>query len=332
MNQEKVNRLIGIGYVNLATFVWATNMLLGRMIKDSVGPITIAAARFCVASVLFIIILQRLPPPERRLGKDRWLLVAMALTGVVLFTPAVYLGLHYTTVINSTLINGLGPLVTGLFAAWFIKEPMTGRQIAGAITALAGVLFLISGGSLAFWQAAQFNAGDFIILVSVAIWGLYSVAGSRVMRHRSSVSATAFSTFLGLPVLCLLAGWELYSTPVHFDLRLVSIIIYLGIVPAAGGFYAWNAGVARLGPSGAMVFYNTLPLYGALLGFMFLGESIELPHIVGGLLIVGGGLWAARKPASAMLPAVARSKGQDAGATVSLITASEEPVREEKKD
>jgi len=332
MNQEKLNRLIGIGYVNLATFSWATNMMLGRIIKDSVGPITLSAARFCVAALIFAIILRQLPPQERRLGKDRWLLAAMALTGVVLFSPILYLGLHYTTVINSTIINGLGPLMTCLFAVWFIKEPMTGRQIGGAAVALAGVLFLISGGSVAFWQSAQFNAGDFIILVAVAIWSLYSVVGSRVMRYRSSISATAFSIFIGLPVLCLFAGWELYSMPVHFDAQLVLIILYIGVVPAAGGFYAWNAGVARLGSSGAMVFYNTMPLYGALLGFLFLGESIEMPHIVGGLLIVCGGLWAARKPACAVLPAAARSMGDhteaDEGSDVDKVPAR----REEKKD
>jgi drug/metabolite transporter (DMT)-like permease len=60
------------------------------------------------------------------------------------------------------------------------------------------------------------------------------------------------------------------------------------------GFLAWNAGVRRLGPSGAMVFYNTLPLYGTLLGVLFLGESIGPTHLLGGGLIVAGGLWAAR--------------------------------------
>jgi drug/metabolite transporter (DMT)-like permease len=42
------------------------------------------------------------------------------------------------------------------------------------------------------------------------------------------------------------------------------------------------------------VFYNTLPLYGALLAHLFLGEPIGMSHLVGGALIVGGGLWAAR--------------------------------------
>lgn len=295
MNQEKVKQIVGIGFVNLATLVWASNMVLGRLLKDAVGPITVSAARFFIAAVIFAIVLRRQPPEERRLGKDGFLLTAMALTGVVLFSPVLYWGLHYTTAVNSTIINGLAPLLTGLFAAWFIKEPMTGRQVGGAVAALTGVLFLISGGSLSFWKTAEFNKGDFLILIAVAIWGLYSVISTKVMRSRSSISATAFSTFIGLPILCLFAVWELQSIPVRLDAYVIMIIIYLGIVPAAAGFYAWNAGVARLGPGGAMVFYNTLPLYGALLGYLFLGEPIGLPHVIGGLLIAGGGIWAARK-------------------------------------
>jgi drug/metabolite transporter (DMT)-like permease len=61
-----------------------------------------------------------------------------------------------------------------------------------------------------------------------------------------------------------------------------------------------------------MVFYNTLPLYGALLGALFLDEAIGFPHIIGGLLIVSGGIWAARKQ-----PAV-RSHKLVAGKTSNL--------------
>ncbi|WP_425058947.1 hypothetical protein SCACP_35970 [Sporomusa carbonis] len=297
MKQERIKQIVGIGYVNLATLVWATNMVLGRLLKDSMGPITMSAARFFIASIIFAVMLRQQPLKERRMDKDYRLLAAMALTGIVLFSPVLYLGLRYTTAVNSTIINGLAPLLTGLFATWLIKEPMSRRQISGALVALFGVLFLISGGSWSFWKTAQFNMGDFIVLIAVAIWGLYSVISGKVMHYRSSISATAFSTFLGLPVLCLLAVWELQTIPVNLDVTLIVSIIYLGIVPAAVGFYAWNAGVARLGPSGAMVFYNTLPLYGALLGFIFLGEPIGISHIIGGLLIVIGGIWGARNPA-----------------------------------
>ena len=92
-----------------------------------------------------------------------------------------------------------------------------------------------------------------------------------------------------------LAIWEIYTAPITLSFKLLAVVTYLGIGPAAIGFYAWNQGVARLGASGAMVFYNTLPLYGALLGALTLGEPIGQAHIIGGVMIVGSGLWASRK-------------------------------------
>jgi drug/metabolite transporter (DMT)-like permease len=280
--------------VNLATLTWATNMALGRWLRADIGPLTLAASRFLIGSILFAILLQRRPVEERRLGRDRWLLLAMALSGVALFAPTLYLGLRYTTAVQATLINGFGPLITGLLATLLIGEAMTRRQVGGAALGLVGIAILISGGSLAFWQEAEVNSGDLIVLGAVTLWGLYSVLGRRVMRHRSALSATAFSAFLGLPLLLVAAAWELKRFPVDAQPELLLAILYIGIAPTVVGFLAWNAGVRRLGASGAMVFYNTLPLYGALLGTLFLGESLGPSHLLGGTLIVAGGLWAAR--------------------------------------
>jgi drug/metabolite transporter (DMT)-like permease len=196
--------------------------------------------------------------------------------------------------VNATLINGLGPLITGLLAALLIREPMTRRQVVGAVVGLAGVTVLISGGSPTFWRTMAVNVGDLITLVAVAFWSLYSVLSRRATQRRSAISATAFSTFLGLPLLMLAAVWELRSLPVDAWPKLIPFILYIGLVPTVVGFLAWNEGVRRLGSSGAMVFYNTLPLYGALLGFLLLGESIGPTHLAGGALIIGAGIYAAR--------------------------------------
>jgi len=295
LRTESIERTIGLLLVNLATLTWATNMTLGRWLRDSVGPVTLSATRFFIAALLFAVLLQRRPPDERRPAGDRWLLLGMALTGVVVFPPMLYLGLRYTTAVNATLINGLGPLITGLLAALMIREPMSRNQVAGAIVGLAGVTAVISGGSLSFWQSLQGNVGDLIVLGSVALWGMYSVLGRQVMRHRSALSATAFSAFFGLPFLMVATGWELQALPIHWRPEVALAMLYIGIAPTVIGFLSWNEGVRRLGPSGAMVFYNTLPLYGALLGHIFLGEALGPAHWVGGALIIGGGLWAARK-------------------------------------
>jgi drug/metabolite transporter (DMT)-like permease len=287
-------RLTGILFVNLACLVWATNMILGRWLRGDIGPLALTAARFSLAALLFAALLARRPPEERRLKPDRGLLIGMALTGVVAFAPSLYLGLRFTTAVNAALINGLAPLLTGLLAAPLIGEAMTRQQIVGAAAGFAGVAILISGGSLLFWRHLSINAGDVITLGSVALWGLYSVLGRQVMRHRSALSATALSIFLGLPLLLLAAPWEVHLIPVRISTGLVLGMLYIGCVPTVVGFLAWNAGVRRLGAGGAMVFYNTLPLYGVLLGSLVLAEPLSLAHLAGGGLIVGGGLWAAR--------------------------------------
>jgi len=293
-SSQRRAQLIGVALANVATLTWATNMTLGRWLRDDIGPLTLAASRFCIASILFAILLQRRPPEERRLGKDRWWLLVMGLTGIVFFAPALYLGLRFTTTVNATLINGLGPLITGLLAALLIQEPMSRRQVGGAFAGLAGVLVLISGGSLALWRSMDINAGDLIMVGAVALWSLYSVLGRRVMRQRSALSATALSTFLALPLLLIAAAWEIYDLGVRLSPQLVVTILYIGIAPTVVGFLSWNEAIRRLGSSGAMVFYNTLPLYGALLGIMLLGETISWSYLFGGALIIGGGLYAAR--------------------------------------
>ena len=109
-----------------------------------------------------------------------------------------------------------------------------------------------------------------------------------------SLSSTALSDLLGLPVLLIAAIWEMHAAPIEAHPEHILAIVYIGVGPTVIGFLAWNTGVRRLGASGAMVFYNTLPLYGALLGYLLLDESVGIEHLLGGFLIIGGGLWAAK--------------------------------------
>ena len=52
--------------VNLSCLLWGTNYALGRLLRGSVGPFTLTAARFTVAALIFTLLLRRLPPSERR--------------------------------------------------------------------------------------------------------------------------------------------------------------------------------------------------------------------------------------------------------------------------
>jgi drug/metabolite transporter (DMT)-like permease len=283
--------LWGIVLVNLATMAWATNIVLGRWLRTDMGPLTLSALRFTVATIFFSFLLRGRPSQERRLGKDRWWILAMGLAGVVCFSPLLYLGLRHSTAINGSLIQGFSPLITALIAGLIIQEPVSRRQMTGACLGLIGVAGLISGGSLTFLLHLNFNLGDLVFLAAAVLWAFYSVFGRRVMRHRSTVSATALSSLLGLPLLAIMAVFELSYLPPNLRMETIAAIVHICIVPTIVGFWSWNRAVQALWAGGAMVFYNTLPLYGVLLGAVFLGEPLDLVHILFGGLILGGGLW-----------------------------------------
>ena len=79
-----------------------------------------------------------------------------------------------------------------------------------------------------------------------------------------------------------LTGVVLFAPLLYFGLRYTTAVN--GTPMNALGFFSWNAGIKYLGAGGAMVFYNTLPLYGALFGFLFLGETLGPAHLAGGLV------------------------------------------------
>ncbi|MBW2207791.1 MAG: DMT family transporter [Deltaproteobacteria bacterium] len=285
-------RVWGVVLVNLATLAWATNAVAGRWLRADIGPVTLSALRFTLATVLFGLILQKLPREERRYGKDKWWILGMSLTGVVGFSILYYLGLRYSTAVNGSLIQGFSPLITALLAGLIIHEPVSKREKAGAVLGFIGIVGLISGGSLTFLLQLQFNPGDLFLLASATLWPFYSIFGRRVMRHRSPVATMALSNFLALPVLFIAAAFELHYIPLNLRPETVAAIAHVCIVPTIVGFWCWNKSVQILGAGRAMIFYYTLPLYGVFLGALLLGEPLGMVHLVFGGMIIGGGLWA----------------------------------------
>jgi len=283
---------LGVIFVNLATLCWATNAVLGRWLREDIGPLTLTTMRFTVATAFFGILLRGRPVQERRYGKDKWWIAGMGLAGVIGFSPLLYLGLRYSTAVNSSLIQGFSPLITAMIAGLIIHEPVTRRQLAGAVLGLIGVAGLLSSGSLTFLLRLQFNPGDLILLASAVVWAFYAVFGRRVMRNRSPVAATALSNFVSLPLIAVAAVFELQHISLNLRPETIAAIAHICVVPTIIGYWSWNRGVTTLGAGGAMVFYNTLPLYGAILGAALLGEPLGIIHFIFGGLIIAGGLWA----------------------------------------
>ena len=277
-------------FVNLSTLLWASNFVLGRVLRNEISPLTLAASRFVVASVFYGVVFGRSAFRERLSARDWALLAAMALTGVLGFPVILYRGLQLTTATNAALINATGPLMTAGMAALLLRERLSLRHVLGGIISFFGVTLIVSGGSLERLLRWHVNAGDLYVLFAVALWGLYSVISRRATHSRSVFSVTAISTWMALPLFFGAATVGGQAAPTDWSWRLLLAVFYIGIFPSGIAFLSWNEGVRRVGPNRAMAFYNMLPVYGSVLGFILLGESPAAQHLIGGSLIIMGSL------------------------------------------
>ena len=296
--------------VNCATLIWGSNITLGRFLRADIGPITLTEIRILVAAIVFVFLLRR---ELRRDFFRGWpLLVLMALTGIIGFPVLLYWSVHYTTAVNAGLITAVTPLITLPLAAWLLGDRFGGRQVVGLVVSLVGVALIVGVGAITLGV----NVGDLVSVVDALVWALYSIVGRMAMRDRAPLAVTGAAFLLSVPLLLPFAAVEYAATPPAWTPQLALLVLYIGVFPGAVALLCWNSGVRRLGPGGAMAFYNTLPLYTALMAVLILGEPLRWTHALGGALVIGGGLLAARSanvPVSAPTPALSTATGSQEG-------------------
>jgi len=293
------NRRLPYLLLTIGTFFWGTNFILGRFLASDVPPFTMCAGRFTVAAVIFAVMALRYRWPVPR-GRQWIYIVAMAFTGVFLFNTLLYWGLSYTTAINGTLVNGFNPLVTVVMAVILLREKAGRRLWVGVLVSVIGVFLIAARGNADVLVHLNLNRGDLLILLGTVVWGLYTIFVRILTRDFPVLPATAYATWLGVLMLYPAVYQEVQQMPPKITGGVIGTFIYLGIFASVVAFICWNWSVSKIGATKATVFYNLIPLYGAVLSPLFLNEQLYLLHLFGGILIVGGvmmGIWHPAPPA-----------------------------------
>ena len=278
--------------VNLATLIWASNITLGRALRADIGPATLTFVRVVIAALILTVALRR---EINRAFFGGWpLLLAMGATGIAGFPVLLYWSVRYTTAVNAGLITAITPLVTLPIAAWWLGDRFWPRQVGGMVLSLVGVGLIVGVSAVKL----GINIGDILSMIDALVWAVYSVLGRLVMRQRTALPATGAAFLLSIPLLVPLVSVEAVTLPTTWTPPLALLAVYIGVFPGAVALLCWNGGVRHLGPGRAMAFYNTLPLYTSLLAVVLLGEPLQWTHLLGGALVIGGGLLAARGTAA----------------------------------
>jgi drug/metabolite transporter (DMT)-like permease len=210
-----------------------------------------------------------------------------------------YWSLEHTQALNTLLLQSAGPLVVAVWSLILLGVRLTLAQAAGVVLSLAGVLVILLHGDLTALKSIEFNKGDIIFTVALAIFGFYSVLSlKRPQIH--GLSFVGFTFGCGAACLIPLWIWELFSRPVmQIDTANLLTLFYVAVFPSTLAYICFNRGVQLIGANRAAPFFHVVPAFGSIMAIVFLGERPQLFHMIGFALVLTGVFVASRKPVNA---------------------------------
>ena len=232
------------------------------------------------------------------LYRQHWRILSWLGFLIVGSTSMVLVGLNYTTAINTSLINASQPTITALLCWVFLRERLAAIQWLGIIAAFAGITAILLQGN---WQTIlqlDFNQGDLIILLAMFGFASYGINIRKIPADfhvtESLFGIICTGTVLLLPFYILETS---FARPMTLSTEAVLVVLVLALLVSVVGMLMWTRGNQLIGANRAAIYVNLLPLFGAALAVMFLGESLAAYHLAGGLMI-GGGMWMALRKGS----------------------------------
>jgi drug/metabolite transporter (DMT)-like permease len=227
------------------------------------------------------------------------MMVLLSVTGIGAFNTMQYWALEHTQALNTLLLQSAGPLFVAGWALVLLGSRLTLAQAGGIVLSLAGVLVILLHGDLTTLKNIEFNRGDLIFIVALAVFGLYSVLSLKQPKIHG-LSFVGFTFGCGAAALIPLVIWELFTRPLmQLNTANLLTLFYIAVFPSTLAYLCFNRGVQLIGANRAAPFFHVVPVFGAAMAIVFLGEHPQAFHVIGFALVLIGVFVASRKQANA---------------------------------
>ena len=288
----------GLLLATLTTVLWSINTVVTKAAAGVISPGSIGFYRWLIAFVVL------LPFTARAVWRHReetvrqwWKLAVLAALGMVIYQSLAYVAAATTSAVNMGVLQGLTPLIATIAAGFLAGEGLAPARLIGGGVSLIGLIYLTARGDLR--TLAGVHVGDLLMIVAVIANALYSVF---LRRWRLPLppwvqmqGQVFFATLMMLPM------W-LLGPKSPLDAANVPLVLYAALAASLVAPWMWMGTVARLGAGRAAMFINLIPILSAAIAVVWLGERLEIYHIVGGALCLIGvsiGLYE-RRPKSSL--------------------------------
>ncbi|WP_237437597.1 DMT family transporter [Altericroceibacterium endophyticum] len=239
---------------------WSGSFIVGRAMSGVIPPFTLALVRWSGALAILLPFAWRHLRTDWQMLLSHWKAVLLlGLTGVAAFNSIIYSSLQFTTASNGLLLQAAIPALVLLFNRLFVGDRASALQIVGVTLSMLGVAVIVWRGNLAAMVRLTLNFGDFLVLCGVVCWALYTA----LLRLRPDCHPASFLTgtfAIGAAAMAPLSATEMAGS---------------AGIPSLFAYVLYNAAVKNLGaaPAGPMI--TLMPLFGAGLAALLLGEALS---------------------------------------------------------
>ncbi len=284
----------GIFEIFLLGALWGPSFLFSKVAGTDIEPLTIAALRVCVGALLLYPILKL---RKVCLWKYRKLWVHCFVVGIFVngipwacFNYAV----HTIPTSLAALINGTTPVFTIILANVFLREErLTWSKGIGVGLGLIGCCVLFLPAVFSAFNETNLSHDIDGILLSFIASANYSMGWVYVHKHLPTMPTLVAPVIqLSSSLLYFVPLTLIFESPFQ---RLASAtmsswlsVLGLGFLGTAFAFIMFYRIIERQGATAASTVTYLLPIFGAILGVLFLGESIDLQFCIAAVLIFSG--------------------------------------------
>ncbi len=271
----------------LTALIWGVAFAFQRTGMEHVGPMTFNGIRFLLGSLALVPLTMRtrkhfLPSPGLPEAGLKTYLLGGIIAGTVLFAGAglQQAGLVTTTAGKAGFITGLYVVITPLMGLIFRQRPGWGTWV-GAVLAAVG-LYLLS-------VEANFSIspGDLLVFMGAFFWAGHMLVIGHLSPRMDPVTL-ASAQFAVCGILSLAAGLAFEPITLAGIMGASTAILYCGLGSVGVAYTLQVVAQRQANPSHASVILSLEAVFGALAGWLILGEVMDARALVGcGLMLTG---------------------------------------------
>lgn len=254
-----------------------------------ISPFLLTWMRWILACAVLLLISWKYIKRDRHMIRENWkFLFLLGAFGFAIFNALMYLALNFTSAINVAIEQASMPLIVFLLNYLLFSTRVTLFQLTGFAITLLGVAITVTRGSLLGIGDQSLNMGDLLMLGAIMVYGIYSVQ----LKNMPNMHPLSFLTTLGFAALITttpLMLFEVYTNRLLWpDIQGWGVVIYAGLFPSILAQLFWILGLEKIGSNRGGLFINLVPIFGAMLAVVILGETFETYHALGLILVLGG--------------------------------------------